>query len=182
MKRPLLIAAIWIATIVTVAAQPIVKSQTATASATVDAIDRASRQVTLKTSDGRVITADVDPAVRRFDALQVGDRLTVTYYESMVFEIEKPGEPPIATGTSGDVAALKTQPGEKPGGAYARQRKAAVTVEDVVREPASITVKGEQGRVLTFRISDPTVLDRVKKGDRIHIAYTEAFLVKVDPQ
>jgi len=179
MKGPLLVAACVAAASVGVAGQdkPIEKRESASVTATIEAIDRSARQVTLKTPDGRLVTTDVGPEVKRFDALQVGDQVTVTYYESVVLQVEKPGDPAFTTGTTG---TLTPAPGEKPGGKYERQRRATVTIEEILRDPPSMTVKGEQGRVLSFRIADPKLLDRLKKGDRINVTYTEAMLVKVD--
>jgi Cu/Ag efflux protein CusF len=160
------------------AQKPFVKGDSTTLTATVEAIDRTDRTVTLKASDGRMITMDVGDAVKRFDALKVGDRVTGTYYENVVLAVEQPGAPPF---TFDDSTALTPTPGGKPGGTLARQVKAAGRIEDVQREASSVTVRGDRGRVMSFRIQDPKVLERLKKGDRINVTYTEALLVRIEP-
>jgi len=168
------IALAWVAA----GAQPIVKNlESMTVTATVEAIDKTGRMVTLKTSDGRSITMDVGEGVKRFDALKVGDRVKGTYYENVVFVIEQPGAPPV---TFDDNIALTPGPGTKPGGTLARQVKAAGTIEDVQRETGAVTVRGDRGRVISFKVRDPKVLERLKKGDRIDVTYTAALLVNVE--
>jgi Cu/Ag efflux protein CusF len=57
---------------------------TATVTATIQAIDAASRLVTLKFDDGTVDTVVAGPEVRRFNELKVGDKVTFRYHESAV--------------------------------------------------------------------------------------------------
>jgi Cu/Ag efflux protein CusF len=161
------------------AQQPIVKNlESKTVTATVEAIDKTDRAVTLKTSDGNSITMDVGEGVKRFDALKVGDQVKGTYYENLVLVIEQPGAPPVKFD---DNLALTPRPGTKPGGTLARQVKAAGTIEDVQQATSSVTVRGDRGRVMSFRVQDPKVLARLKKGDRINVTYTAALLVNVEP-
>ena len=68
------------------------KANTITATATVEAIDYSARRVTLKNEKGETDTFVVDPAVKRFDAVKVGDKVKLTYYESLVFQLVKPGQ------------------------------------------------------------------------------------------
>jgi translation initiation factor IF-1 len=158
-------------------AQPITKSQSTTVTATVEAIDRTDRMVTLKTTTGESVTTSVSPEMKRFDTLKVGDKVSITYYESLLAQVEKPGEAPFKTG---DAVAVNPAPGAKPGGSVGRQIKATVTVEEIVNDPPTITVRGEKGRVVSFRVKDPKVLSRLKKGDRVDVTYTEAFLLKIE--
>ena len=59
----------------------------ATTVATVDRIDRSSRVLTAH-SDGNVgHTLYVDPSVKTFDDLEVGDVVTVRYIESVVVQV-----------------------------------------------------------------------------------------------
>jgi Cu/Ag efflux protein CusF len=171
----------WIALSVVAAGaqQPYVKNlESMTVSATVEAIDKTDRVVTLKTSDGRSVTMDVGESVKRFDALKVGDKVKGTYYENVVLVIEQPGMPPV---TFDDNLALTPGPGNKPGGTLARQVKAAGTIEEVQRDTGSVTVRGDRGRVMSFRVRDDKLLGRLKKGDRIDVTYTAALLINVEP-
>jgi hypothetical protein len=59
-------------------------------SATVQAIDRAGRTVTLKGPEGNAVTVKVDPSVQGFDQLQVGAVIHARYVEAVAISVEKP--------------------------------------------------------------------------------------------
>ena len=73
--------------------KPVTKQNEVTVTATVKAIDHATRSVTLRAENGDEDTFTVGPAVTRFDQLKAGDTIKATYYESLVFEVRKPGAP-----------------------------------------------------------------------------------------
>jgi hypothetical protein len=58
--------------------------------ATVQAIDRTKRTVTLKGPDGKSVTTRVDPSVKALDALKVGDVVHARYTEAIAIAVEKP--------------------------------------------------------------------------------------------
>lgn len=59
-------------------------------SATVQAIDRTKRTVTLKGPDGKLLTTKVDKSVKVFDTLRVGDSIHARYTEAIAISVEKP--------------------------------------------------------------------------------------------
>src|SRR3954470_24324847 len=125
------------ATVLTVHGQTVTKANTITATATIEAIDLTSRHVTLKNEKGEEDTFAVSPAVTRFNELKVGDKVKMTYYESLVFEVRKPGQK--ASGDSAEVALSRAK-GALPGGTIATQEKRTVTVKAVDPAAPSITV------------------------------------------
>ena len=58
-------------------------------SATVEAIDKATRQVTLKGPDGKTMAVTVGPEVKNFDQIKVGDVVVARYLESLTLELKK---------------------------------------------------------------------------------------------
>jgi hypothetical protein len=62
-----------------------------TKTATVEAIERSTRALTLKGAEGNYVTVTVPTSVQRFDAIKVGDTLTATYYENIVLRVKRPG-------------------------------------------------------------------------------------------
>ena len=58
--------------------------------ATVQAIDRTKRTVTLKGPEGNVITTKVDKSVKAFDTLKVGDSVHARFTEAIAISVEKP--------------------------------------------------------------------------------------------
>jgi hypothetical protein len=58
--------------------------------ATVHAIDKKKRTVTLKGPHGKLITTKVDKSVKGFDSLKVGDTIHARYTEAIAISVEKP--------------------------------------------------------------------------------------------
>ncbi len=160
-------------------AQPPKKqSASVTETFTIVAIDHTNRIVSLKDKDGMVDSVLAGPEVKRFDALKVGDKVTVTYQESVVYEIHKPGTTPAPAG--GQAGIVRT-PGEKPGGTISRQLTATVTVTAIDMNVPSVTIKMEDGTVSSFKVEDKKNLEGVKVGDRVQITYTQALAISVEP-
>jgi Cu/Ag efflux protein CusF len=153
--------------------KPITDSVTITA--TIEAIDKTAKKVTLKGPKGNFVEVDATD-VPRFDQLKVGDQVSATYYESLAVHVRKPGDPAPTTGSD----AVTPRAGA-PGATAARQRTVTVTVEAIDMVAPSVTIKTADGRVLSFRVQDPKNLATVKVGDKVDVTYTEALLVKVDP-
>ena len=155
----------------------VTKENQVTATATIKAIDPATRTVTLRSENGDEDTFKVGLDVTRFNELKVGDTIRATYYESLVFQVRKAGE---TTATSGAVAAggrLK----DTPGGAIGTQETTTVTVKAVDMNVPSITVVTSDGRTLTRKIADKKNLEGVNAGDKIDITYTQGLVVAAEP-
>jgi Cu/Ag efflux protein CusF len=157
---------------------PVTKSNTVHGTATIEAIDATTRNITLKTKDGSFETFKAGPAITRFNELKVGDTIDVTYVESLVMRVQKPGEAPAAT--TGDAAM--TRNAGRPGATLGAQVSTTVTVKAVDLAVPSITVLTEDGRTVTRKVEDKKNLNGVKVGDKIAITYTEALLMSVAPQ
>src|SRR5262245_19418801 len=62
-------------------------------SATITAIDPATRMVTFRGESGNEETVRAPADMKRFDELKVGDRLNLSYYTSRVIKLRKAGAP-----------------------------------------------------------------------------------------
>jgi hypothetical protein len=155
---------------------PITKSNSVSATATIQAIDSTARLITVRSETGEEDTFAVGDSVQRFNELKVGDKIKMTYYESMVFQLRKPGDP---VDKASDDAALTRARSALPGGTLTVQQKRTVTVKAVDPSIPSITVVTEDGRTVTRKIEDKKNLDGVKPGDRIDITYTQALVTSV---
>ena len=156
--------------------QPVSKASTLTIDATIQAIDRSNRAITLRDEMGNEDTFTVGPEVQRFDELMVGQKVRITYYESVVLQLVKPGEK--ASGDSFE-AALNRAKSALPAGTLATQDKRTVVVKSVNPSVPSITVATDDGRVVTRKVQDPANLANVKPGDRIEITFTRALVTSV---
>ena len=59
-------------------------------SATVQAIDKQKRDVTMELPNGKTVTTKADPAVNAFDTLKVGDSIHAHYTEAVAISVEAP--------------------------------------------------------------------------------------------
>jgi len=173
----LLAGLLWIAGAAASGAQTVTKADSVTGTATVTAVDYAARRLTLRNEKGEEDTFVVGPEVKRFDQVKAGDKVKMTYYESLVFQVRKPGQK--ASGDS-DEAALNLAKGRLPGGTITAQEKRTVTVKAIDPKVPSITVTTADGRTVSRMIQDKKNLEGVKVGDRIDITYTQALLTSVE--
>jgi hypothetical protein len=147
-----------------------------TATATVEAIERSTRVVTLKEQNGEYTEVSVPSDVKRFDTLKIGDKITVKYYENIVLRLKLPGE----KSTDTDTAALTPGSGAKAGGTAATQRTITATITHIDPKVPSITFTGPNGWKYSSRVEDKVALSKVKVGDRLDITWTTAALISID--
>ena len=177
-KMTILAAMIWVTAAALPQAQaPVTKANVVKVTATIQAIEAGTRTITLRDDKGNEDSYSVGPAVQRFNELKVGQKVNITYYESIVFQLLKPGEP--GSGESLEVG-LNRAKSALPAGTVATQDKATVTVKAVDPAVPSITVTTADGRVVTRKVEDKKNIANVKPGDKIDITYTRAVLASVE--
>ena len=149
---------------------------TATETATIEQLDHVRRFVVLRGADGSELRVFAPPELTRFSELRVGDVVTLTYYESVVYQVRSRHAP--KPGVSEEVAAHESG-GALPGGTVSHQTTQSVTVEAVDPDVPSITVVTADGHLLTKKVDNRSMLVGVTRGDRVDITYTEALLATV---
>jgi Cu/Ag efflux protein CusF len=158
------------------AQKPVTQGDVVEVTSSIEAIDKTARLVTLKGPDGMMDTVAVGPEVKRFDELKVGDKVTFRYYDSLVYQIRKPGQ---ATTAPADGAAVVRSTGPKPGATISEQMMATVKVKAIDAKVPSVTVETEDGRTLSFKVDDKKNLKDVAVGDKVEITYTSAVMITV---
>jgi Cu/Ag efflux protein CusF len=153
-------------------------AQTVKVTATITAIDAATRGVTLMGPQGREVAMTAGPEVRNFDQMKVGDRVDVEYIEALTLELKKGGGLPVAR--TEQAGAAGAQPGEKPAGLVGRQTTVVADVIDVNRETKTVTLKGPK-QTVDLKVNDPAQLANIAKGDQVEAKYTEAVAIVVAP-
>ena len=146
--------------------------------ATVAAIDKATRAITLKGPKGNELSVTAGPEVKNFDQIKVGDEVVVRYVEALTLELKK---------ASGGIrervereGAVAAQPGERPGAAVGRQ---VTVVADVIGKDAkrqTLRLRGVE-RTIDLKVPDPKQFKLVKVGDQIEATFTEAVALSVEP-
>ena len=180
MKR-LVVGIIAVAVLVSMAGTAMAQSKTIssemrTETATVEAIEAASRTITLKKPDGTVVSVVAGPEVKRFAEIKVGQKVTARYYENIVVRLKAPGESEVVSGTRG------VTPSEQvlPGGTKAKQLTITATITAIDVNTPSITFTGPNGWKYTSRVQDKEALAKVKVGDKVELVWTEAVLVSIE--
>jgi hypothetical protein len=147
-----------------------------TVSATVEAVDKATRTVSLKGPKGNVVDVVAGEDVRNFDQIKKGDTLTVKYAEALTLELRKDGK---VVGRSETEAMKRAQPGQKPGGAMRRDVTISADVVGVDPVKKTISLKGPKGNVVDLNVQDPEQFKLVKKGDKVEATYTQALAISM---
>ena len=140
---------------------------------TVEAIDQASRMATFRGSKGNVVTVQIDERVMNLP--QVGDTVTVAYYESWALQLDKPGD---ATGA----IMMRTSPSSQtPSGLAARRTNIQATVTAIDAGKPSVTFRGPKGNSQEINVGEnPKMLARLKVGETYDITYTESLAVTIE--
>jgi hypothetical protein len=148
--------------------------------ATVEAIDPAKREVTLKGPMGNLVTLEVSDEVKRLDEIKVGDQVAATYYIGIVAELRPPTEAekenPLVVLSDGERATMGA-----PAGSGARVIRVVATVEALDRITETATLKGPAGRYMTVHVADPKVLEKPHIGDTVVVTCTQALAISVKP-
>jgi hypothetical protein len=163
-----------------ISSQPgrVAAAQTVKASAVVTAVDPATRVLSLKTADGQTHDMIAGAEVRNFDQIKVSDRVVVAYMRGLTMELRKGGGMRQATGSA---SAVRSQPGEKPGGAVGGRVIVLADVVDVNEKAKTISLRGPKGKVVVLDVQNPDHFKVVKKGDQVEAEYVEALAIAVEP-
>lgn len=153
-------------------------AQTLKVTATITAIDKATRDVTLKGPQGNLVTMTASPDVKNFDRLKVGDRVALQYVEALTLELKKGGGLVVGRTEKGDAAGAKK--GERPGAAAGREVTIVADVVDVDPARQMVTLRGPN-RTVDLRIPDAEQFKRIAKGDQVEAKYMQAVAVAVEP-
>jgi Cu/Ag efflux protein CusF len=173
---------LWVALLVPAAAvglvaqKPIAESEPKTVTATIEAVDKASRVVTLKTDAGSRLHVTAPQEMEGFNSLRVGDLVSARYFEAVVVRLARPGSPAPSSEPTTSVRRKDRVPGSE----TLRERTVRATVTAISTDRPSLTVKTADGLDHTMAVTDPGQLNALKAGDSIDITFYESRLVSVE--
>ena len=147
------------------------------ATAEVIAVDLPTRTVTLVGAEGKEFLVYVDETVNNLPQVRVGDQVDVSYYESLVWNVNN-----TAGGNRGVSVQEETAsaaPGSKPAGAGVRQVNITAAIVSIDLDNGTVTLEGPRGNTHTIKANDPKNLEKVQVGELIDITYTETVAVSV---
>jgi hypothetical protein len=151
-------------------------THTVTLAGTVETIDHEKHVMNIKTDDGKFVTVDVPANVKRLDELKVGDKVSVTYDNTVTARLKPPGEAVVNTASKTSTMGQE----ERPGGTTAVERTMTTTVAAIDKDASSITFVGPNGWKYSRRVADPDVLDKLKVGDQVDITWNTNVTVAVE--
>lgn len=146
--------------------------------ATVERIDMANREVTLKGEEGEApVTITVGPDVRNLDQVRVGDIVTITVSEELAIFAAPQGRGPSITETHED---RRTPMGGKPGRSVTNLMETTVTIVALDLAKHSAVIRELSGDLRAIRLSDRMNLDGIKVGDQVVLRHTKAVAISVE--
>lgn len=145
---------------------------------TVEAIDAKARIITVKGPEGNMVTTAIDDDVPNIDKIKKGDKVDLTYYQTLAWSLKSAKlipEPAKTVTTTTLVGTDKKFPFKietKKVDLYAK-----ITAMDLKNE--TVTLMGPEGKSETIKVKDPANLKVAKVGDIVEINYTEAVAAAV---
>ncbi len=157
--------------------EPASRMRTLETSAVVQTIDMETRQVLLKTEEGRTLTIVAGPEVRNLDQVEPGDRVKAVYYESVAVRMAAAE----TSGAKAAVAVARAPAGAKPGVAVGASVRAIVTIisYDPGTNVLSFIAPGGLSHSLVVKPEMRDFARALKVGDRVDVVYTEAVAISV---
>ena len=160
-------------------------AQLVEATATVEAVDPASRLVTLKGPKGALVTVEAGDEVKNLDKVKTGDLVNIKYYRSMVVNVVPAGEAQSGTGPTVTTHRVTAEPGTAPAGAVAWQQHKTVKITSIDPYKKSIAFRDDQGRIREIWVDKPELehyLKDLKEGETVEVTYTRALAVSLEPR
>lgn len=153
--------------------------QLLTVTATVESVDVATREVTLKGPEGHLVSFTAGDKVERLNEVKKGDQVTVEYYIGIAGELRPPTEAEKAEPYVVLKDEARAPKSEAPAGAVLHSVRVVATVDALDLTAQTVTLKGPMGRYLTVRVDDPAKLTKAKIGDTVVVVATEGLAVSL---
>lgn len=152
--------------------------QTVDVTATIVAIDKATRDITLKGPKGNWVVVTAGPDVKNFDQMNVGDKVHARYVEALVLELKKGNN--LTVSRTEEATSSGAMQGAQPHGVTGRRITVVADVVAVDRSAHTVTLRGPQLTAVVKSV-DPEQLKLIKKGDQVIATYTQALAMVVEP-
>jgi hypothetical protein len=159
---------------------PTTVQQVITSVATVESVDRSSREVLLSAPSGDLVTVVAGPQVRNFDKIRAGDQVVVSYQQAIGVRLSTPGGTlPQPTAQSG---ALRAARGELPAGAAYTLVDLHVRINSVDIKTGTVNFTRADGSIGSIVVHNPAMLKfagGLKPGDNVEVQGLQAVTIQV---
>ena len=148
----------------------------ATASATVKAIDREKRIVTLQKEDGEEVEVKCGKQVQNFDQIKVGDEVKAAAFARLVVALDKDGgQSEAASGA----AIVRSPKGSRPGALIVKTERVSAKVDAVDAAAQTVTLSGLGDEPKTIQVASDVDLSKVSAGDTVMVKLTKGVALWV---
>ncbi|MFI5370179.1 MAG: hypothetical protein ACHQ52_01385 [Candidatus Eisenbacteria bacterium] len=151
-------------------------SQKISGEATVLAVNKSTRELTLRSADGDTTKIKCGPDIKNFAQIAKGDGVKVVYTESLMITVEPPG----TAGTSTETSTAAAKPGEHPHGSVTQKTTVKASIAAIDKAAGTATLQMADGTQHVVTPRNPANLDKVKVGDMVVITYTEGLAASVE--
>lgn len=144
--------------------------------ATISAINAATREISIKGSGGGEMTFTVAPEVRNFEQMKAGDQVDmVTTEELTVVVTNVPGQPE----RKDTVDVARAAAGEKPGLVVVKRTTGVAVIDAIDYEKRTATLRGPERTVVLEATAEAKNFHEAKVGDSVLIDYVQTILISV---
>lgn len=151
--------------------------QTFKTTATVTAIDQATRKATLLAPDGKKFIVKAGPQAINFDQVRVGDQIIATVTQRIIASLDKDD----ATSGDGTAAVVaRAQKGDQPGGLVAETTQMTGKIVAIDPDKRKATLQFEDGNTETLPIRKDVELSRLKVGEHMVFRVTDMVAIWVE--
>jgi hypothetical protein len=148
--------------------------------AEVSAIDLQTREVSLKTQDGLLMTVTAPEAVIKLEEVSVGDRLLGTYVAALESELRAPTEAELAEPWVEVQGEAVSRDGDTPGVDAARMVRAVVTIEAMDPDTGVVVLKDSRGKSHTVGAVEAEKMKNVSVGQKLVVVFTQAMALTLE--
>lgn len=153
-------------------------SQSVQMTATVTAIDMATRAVTLQGEDGESQTIIVGEEARNLGQVKPGDVVTAEFVRQL--DVQVFADDGSELGSEAIAAAGRAEEGQMPGGMVVQSEVVTARVAEINLEANTFKLQWPDETVEEFVAQNPDNLRRAAVGDIVVITYTEAVGILVE--
>ena len=149
-----------------------------TGTATVEAVNMTTREITLRLEDGKVESFVLGDEVRNLAQVEVGDQVVVNYSVGMIMALN-----PSSSAIRSRVDRVETdraELGEKPAGMVRKTVEVTATIIAVDATARTVTLKGPL-RTVTLPVAEDIDISKLKVGDQVDAVYQESLAISVQP-
>jgi len=162
--------------------EPVKVVETVEASATVQTVDKETREILLTdnmSGESFVVTAGEE--VKNFDQIDSGDQVKIAYSLGRAARMALPGQAGATTTTVIGAA----EPGAKPGVAIGEVTTMVLEFVAYDAGTTQATIIDPEGVQRTVTVETPEgqeFASKLKKGDKVEVTFTEALAIVVEEQ